>query len=59
MTLAEMTAEWEFRKQERLGILCVDGTPTLEQIKLAEGDADRWLREFAAQEKHCNLPYKD
>lgn len=59
MTLTEMAAEWEFRKQERLGILCGDGTPTLEQIKMAEGDADRWLREFSAQKKHCNLPYKD
>ena len=39
MTPSELAVEFEYRKQERLGILCGEATPTPEQIKLATDEA--------------------
>lgn len=38
-TPAELAVEFEYRKQERLGILCGESTPTPEQIKIATDEA--------------------
>lgn len=38
--LKHFQAEWQYRRDERLGILCGDQTPTPEQIRLAEKEAN-------------------
>lgn len=40
---AEQQKEWEYRYQERLGILCEDREPTEEQKRIAKEEADAWL----------------
>ena len=44
-TLTELYAAYSYRRDERLGILCEDQPPTLEQIALAQSEADLWLKE--------------
>lgn len=43
MTAAEQR-EWWYRKEERLGILCGSDEPTAEQVEIAQGEANRWLK---------------
>ena len=38
-TPTELAQEFEYRKQERLGILCGEDQPTTEQIKIATDEA--------------------
>lgn len=40
MTTDELAAEWRYRYEERLGILCGGEKPTLEQEKIAHREAD-------------------
>lgn len=40
MTDRQLASEWEYRYQERLGILCADRQETLEQHLLAKAEAD-------------------
>ena len=47
MTTEELKAERSYRIQERLGIMCGSGEPAIEQIEIAEREADEW------QEKYC------
>lgn len=42
MTTEELKAERSYRIQERLGIMCGSGEPTMEQIEIAEREADEW-----------------
>lgn len=42
---AEQQAEWDYRYQERLGILCADQEPTAEQKAIAKAEADEWVRQ--------------
>ena len=46
MTPDEIRAEWEFRYDERIAILCGQNEPTIEQRRLAMNDADEWERNF-------------
>jgi hypothetical protein len=46
MTLTELYTEYQYRIDERLGILCEDREPTSEQRKLAEKEAQEWLRRY-------------
>lgn len=53
MTPAEQL-EWTHVRETRLGSLCETGHPTPEQIKIADEEADyyiRRLREFAEEPK--------
>jgi NOL1/NOP2/fmu family ribosome biogenesis protein len=43
MTPEELAAERRYRIQERLGILCGSREPTIEQIEIAEQEAEEWL----------------
>lgn len=38
-TLTELMAEWQYRYDERLGILCGSGEPTVAEEQMAEKDA--------------------
>ena len=44
-TLTELYAEYSYRRDERLGILCEDREPTPEQLAIATSEADLWLKE--------------
>lgn len=44
MSPEELAAERLYRIQERLGILCGSGEPTIEQIEIAEQEAEEWVR---------------
>ena len=44
-TLTELYAEYDYRVLERLGSYAEDRPPTLEQIALAQAEADAWLKE--------------
>ena len=46
MSLKELQAEWQYRLDERLGILCGSNTPTPEQMKIATDEADQWLKDY-------------
>lgn len=48
---ADEWGEWDYRKQERLGILCGAGEPTAEQIKMAEDEADECIRKMRESEQ--------
>lgn len=45
MTTDELQEEVQYRIEERLGILCGAETPTPDQLKLANDEADQWARE--------------
>jgi hypothetical protein len=40
---ADQQTEWEYRKSERLGILCGESRPTVLEEVLATADANEWL----------------
>jgi len=40
MTIEELKAEWHYRYNERLAMLCGANQPTEDQHKLAEAEAD-------------------
>ncbi len=40
MNDAELREEWNYRYQERLGILCEDRVPTSEEDQIARKEAD-------------------
>jgi hypothetical protein len=42
MTPEELAVERSYRVQERLGIMCGSGEPTMEQIEIAEREAEEW-----------------
>jgi hypothetical protein len=42
-------AEWQYRYQERIGMLCENRNPTAEQNAMAKQDADDWLEEQPIQ----------
>lgn len=42
MTDQEIQTEWEYRYDERLGILCGSDEPTKEQKLIAFQEADEW-----------------
>ena len=44
LTDSELSQEWLYRYEERLGILCGTADPTPEQIKIAEDEADDCVR---------------
>ena len=39
----EPPSEYDYRRTERLGMLCGDGTPTPEQERIADEEAAAWL----------------
>jgi len=45
MTLLELHVEYQYRYDERIGILCDDRTPTPEQIEIATSEAEAFLKE--------------
>ena len=50
MTIDERDEEWNYRYQERLGILCGAADPTPEQDALARGEADQIVGQLETQE---------
>ena len=48
MTTEEIQAEWQYRYQERLGIMCEDREPTPEQKAIAFKEANEWAMEQVA-----------
>jgi len=48
MTESEITAEWKYRYEERLGILCGAETPTEEQESIARREADGAIEKLKA-----------
>lgn len=46
MTSEELQSEWDYRYQERLGILCGSNEPTDEQRLIAKTEADRAAEEL-------------
>jgi hypothetical protein len=46
MSEAEIWLEREFRKEERLALLCLDAKPTLSQEFLAQQEAEDWERQY-------------
>lgn len=51
MTTEELKAEWNYRYEERLGILCEDLRPTPDQRRIAAQEADQTVRELTTQGK--------
>ena len=51
MTLTELTAEFDYRYQERLGILCEDREPTDEQKAIAHAEAYAAIIELNQQSR--------
>ena len=49
-TPAELAAEFEYLRQERLGILCGDAEPTPEQNKIATEEAREAVKKLKAYE---------
>ena len=45
MTTSELQSEIQYRIEERLGILCGIETPTLEQLEIANAEAENWAKE--------------
>ena len=41
MSEFELKQEWDYRYEERLGILCGDKEPTVEEIAIAGAEADK------------------
>lgn len=54
MTPAEQL-EWTHVRETRLGSLCEAGNPTPEQIKIAEEEADYYIRRLREVEKDPEL----
>ena len=50
-TTKELIAEFEYRKQERLAIMCSDQMPTPEQDRIANNEAREAINQIKAQEK--------
>ena len=46
----ELQAEYDYRLQERLGMLCGDMVPTKEQIALAEREARKAVEDLQDEE---------
>lgn len=44
----EIQREWKYRYTERIGILCDDREPTVQQKQLAGREADEWEAAMAA-----------
>lgn len=42
MTESEIQAEWKYRYSERLGMMCEDREPTMEQKAIAFREANEW-----------------
>lgn len=51
MTKDEIGKEWQYRYQERLGILCEDQDPTPEQRKIARDEATEAIKIIQADER--------
>ena len=49
MTEAELKVEHAYLVQERIGILCADQPPTLEQLRMAKKEADEAVEELRKQ----------
>lgn len=47
----ELLEEWNYRRAERIAILCPEGDPTPEQIKMAETEADEAIRRLKDDEE--------
>jgi hypothetical protein len=48
-TLSQLIEEWEYYRDERLGILCGSAEPEPWMIRLAEQDADRAVQKLVKQ----------
>lgn len=55
MTEQEIQREKKFRYAERLGILCGDSKPTLEQIHIALAEAEEFERNARAENRKTAL----
>jgi len=49
-TKDELAAEWRYRREERIGILCGSATPTPEQEALARAEADEAVRRLREEQ---------
>lgn len=47
---AEQQEEWDYRYQERLGMLCGADRPTLAQRETATTEANQWLKDSNPQQ---------
>lgn len=50
MTKTELQEEWQYRFQERLGMMCEDRVPTYEQVQLAGAEADKAVADLMERE---------
>ncbi len=46
LTLKEQFLEYQYRIDERLGILCEDRPPTPQQFAIAEREANQWQADY-------------
>lgn len=46
MTPYELWKEQEYRREERLGILCEDRPPTFAQLAIARAEAEAWRKKY-------------
>jgi len=46
LTPTELKAEYEYRRSERIAILCEDRQPTPEQEAIATQEAEAWKAEY-------------
>lgn len=49
-TLSQLIEEWEYHRDERLGILCGSAEPEPWMIRLAEQDADRAIDKLVSKQ---------
>jgi hypothetical protein len=55
MTADELKAEWLYRYEERLALLCGEATPSPELMALARIEADRAIRVLTIETIRGNL----
>lgn len=53
MSDAEIQEEWNYIRDERLGMLCEDRKPTLSERLMAVKDANAWVQQMVQDEKTC------
>lgn len=51
MTSEEIRTEYQYRIDERLGILCPLREPTTAQMEIAQSEADDWLASYTNEDK--------
>lgn len=52
MTIKDLDAEWTYRMEERLGIMCGMDEPTAEQFCIAMAEADEAVEKLKQQHEH-------